>query len=112
MPITNPDYSNLNYDELAAAIGLKAKHIPLLVASFLEEANPLLETIKNAIENSDYKAIQTAAHSIKGSSGNLRFNEIYEMSKEMEHSAAANDASFDYKNYFDAIFKAISTISH
>ena len=111
MPITNPDYSNLNSDELAAAIGLKAKHIPLLVASFLEEANPLLETLKNAIEEREYKTIRSAAHSIKGSSGNLRFNELYEMSKEMELAAAAGDAYFEYENYLTAISQAIATIS-
>ncbi len=111
MPITHPDYSNLNSDELAATIGLKAKHIPLLVASFLEEANPLLETLKNAIEAKEYKTIQSTAHSIKGSSGNLRFNELYDMSKEMEFAAASGDTSFEYENYLAAISQAIATIS-
>ena len=111
MPITNPNYSDLNHEEMASAIGLKAKHIPLLVGSFLEEANPIVEKIKIAIENSDYKTIQSAAHSLKGSAGNLRFNELSEMAKEMEHAGAASDASFDYNAYLEAISQAIGTIS-
>ncbi len=111
MPITHPNYANLDYEEMARAIGLKAKHIPLLIASFLEEAAPLLETIQSAIASKDYGTIQSAAHSIKGSSGNLRFSELYDMSREMELAAKDADASFEYEAYFEAIRKAIDTIS-
>ena len=110
MPITNPDYSNLNYTEMAAAIGLKEKHMPMLIGSFLEEAGPLLEKLKASIEAKDYAAIQSAAHSIKGSAGNLRFNELQEMSRELEFAGAQAEEDFDFKNYFDALSKAISTI--
>jgi HPt (histidine-containing phosphotransfer) domain-containing protein len=110
MPITNPDYSNINHEEMAAAIGLKAKHVPLLVGSFLDEATPILENLKNAIDSKNYADIKSFAHSIKGSAGNLRFNEIYEMSKELEYAGAQADAEFDFDGYFDAIKTAISTI--
>ena len=111
MPITNPNYANLDYEEMATAIGLKAKHVPLLVASFLEEAKPLLETIHNAIENKEYTTLQSAAHSIKGSSGNLRFSELYDMAREMELAAKDANDSFEYGAYLEAIRKAIETIS-
>jgi len=111
MPITDPDYSQLNHDEMAKAIGLKAKHIPMLVGSFLEESGPLQIRLEAAIANSDYSEIQSVAHSIKGSAGNLRFQELSEMAKEIEHAAAESDASFAYVPYLEAIKKAISTIS-
>jgi HPt (histidine-containing phosphotransfer) domain-containing protein len=110
MPITNPDYSNLNYEEMAKEIGLKPKHMPMLIGSFLDESAPILETLSTAIASNDYATIKTASHSIKGSAGNLRFNEIYEMSKEMEHAGADSDTTFEYNNYLEAIKKAIATI--
>jgi len=110
MPISNPDYSELNHAEMAASIGLKEKHIPMLVGSFLEEAGPLLEKLTIAIDSNDYATIQSAAHSIKGSAGNLRFNELQDMSKELEFAGRDSDESFDFSSYLDALSQAISTI--
>lgn len=109
MAISHPDYSNLDYDDMAKNIGLKAKHIPLLLASFLEESEPILITLKTAIQSADYETIRGAAHSLKGSSGNLRFNELYEMSREME-LAAENNTTFEYEKYLEAMSAAVSTI--
>ena len=111
MPIINPDYTNINHDEMAKAIGLKVKHIPMLIASFLEESNPILEKLQAAIESKEYVAIRSAAHSIKGSAGNLRFNELAEMAKELEHAGDKSDTSFEYMLYLEAMKKAIKTIN-
>ncbi|MDF1874838.1 Hpt domain-containing protein [Sulfurimonas sp. SAG-AH-194-I05] len=110
MPVLTPDYSNLNPDEMAAAIGLKPKHIPMLIGSFLDESKGIMESLSQAIDASDYNAIKSHAHSIKGSAGNLKFTEIYEMAKEVELAGADSNADFDYKPYVDAISAAIATI--
>ena len=110
MPITNPDYSNLNHDEMASSIGLKAKHMPMLIGSFLEETESILENLQTAISSSDLETIKSTAHSIKGSAGNLRLTELYEMSKEMELAAGENNSAFEYAVYFNAIKQAVSTI--
>ena len=110
MPIQNTNYSNLNFDEMAAAIGLKPKHIPMLIGSFLEESANIIDALEAAIDSDDFTAIKKNAHSIKGSAGNLRFTEIYEMSKKMELSASDSDKDFDYKGYIKAIKSAIETI--
>ncbi len=110
MPIQNVDYSVLNFDEMAAAIGLKPKHIPMLIGSFLEESANIINALELAIDSNDFTAMKTNAHSIKGSAGNLRFTEIYEMSKEMELSASDSNEDFDYKGYVEAIKSAIETI--
>ncbi|MDB2562489.1 Hpt domain-containing protein [Sulfurimonas sp.] len=110
MPIVNADYSSLNFDEMAASIGLKPKHMPMLIGSFLEESGPILSNIKVAIDSSNYPDLKMHSHSIKGSAGNLKFTEIYEMAKEMELSAAESNASFDYNAYLEAISAAVATI--
>lgn len=110
MPILNPDYSSLTNDEMATSIGLKSKHIPILVGSFLEESQSILDSLESAIESKDFNEIRLQAHSIKGSAGNLKFNDIYEMAKEVELSASDSNQDFEYMLYLEAIQKAIFTI--
>ena len=110
MPIVNADYSSLNFEEMAAAIGLKPKHMPMLIGSFLEESGSILSNIKTAIDSANYADIKLHAHSIKGSAGNLKFTEIYDMAREMEFAGGAADTGFDYIGYFEAIEKAVATI--
>lgn len=110
MAILTVNYSNINPEEMAASIGLKAKHIPMLIGSFLEESSAIMNTLEESISSMDYSQIKSKAHTIKGSSGNLRFSEIYEMAKEMEFAASDSNKDFDYKGHFDAIKSAIATI--
>lgn len=110
MSISQVDYSNLNHEEMAVAIGLKVKHIPILLTSFLSESNNAIKKLQEAIENKNFEEISINAHFIKGSAGNLKFNEIYTMAQEMELNANNNNVNFDYTGYFEAISKAISTI--
>ena len=110
MSILNADYSSLNFDEMAASIGLKAKHIPMLVGSFLDESNSIANSLEDAVNSNDFEAIKTHAHSIKGSAGNLKFNEIYEMARDMELSAGDLKSDFDYSAHLKAIKEAIATI--
>ena len=112
MPILNTDYSNINHEEMAASIGLKAKHIPMLLASFLEESASILDALKESIDAKDYEKIKANAHSIKGSAGNLRFEELYQMAKEMELAGTNATSDFDYEGYFKAIKSSIETISN
>ena len=110
MSILSADYSNLNHGEMAKKIGLKVMHMPIIINSFLQESTQILQTISEAIQAKDYSTIKSKAHSLKGSAGNLRFSEIYEMSKDMELSAADTTLDFEYKAYLEAIKKIIVTI--
>jgi HPt (histidine-containing phosphotransfer) domain-containing protein len=110
MPILHADYSNLNHAEMAVSIGLKPKHMPMLIGSFLEESVSILENLGSAITSNSYSDIKLHSHSIKGSAGNLKFTEIYEMSKELEHAGTTSDSNFDYSAYLTAIKEAVGTI--
>ena len=110
MPIANIDYSNLNLEEMAASIGLNVKHMPILIGSFLSESEGALERLSEAVESRDYDNIREHAHFIKGSAGNLKFNELYEISKEMEFAGTDKNESFEFEVYLEAIKKAIATI--
>ncbi|MBD3825157.1 MAG: Hpt domain-containing protein [Epsilonproteobacteria bacterium] len=111
MPIHIPDYSNLNHETLAAQIGIKPKFIPMLIASFTDESVELLAKLSSSIASKDYPSLKSAAHSIKGSAGNLKLDELFEMAKAIEAAASAGDESFDYIEYRNAIEASIKTIS-
>lgn len=110
MSIQIADYSNINLEELAATIGLKPKHVPMLIGSFLDESKTIMSDLKDAIEKRDFDNMKLHAHSIKGSAGNLKLNEIYEMAREMEFAAADQRSDFDYTLYFDTIEASIASI--
>jgi|FLOH01.1.fsa_nt_gi HPt (histidine-containing phosphotransfer) domain-containing protein len=110
MAILSADYSNLNYEDMAKAIGLKPKHMPMLVASFIEESEPTLKVLASSIEAKDYVSIASLSHSIKGSAGNLRLSEVYEMTKEMEKSAKSNAQDFDYAGHLEAVKTILETV--
>lgn len=107
----NVDYSDLDYDNLALSVGVKNRYIPMIVESFLKETDLILETLEESIESKDYDKIRLNAHAIKGSAGNIKLNEIYEMATEMEEEATQKNSEFDYRLYFDAIKNAVGTIS-
>lgn len=111
MAFETPNYSNINFEEMAAAIGLKPKHIPVLVMSFTEESKSILVELKKAMDEKNYEEIQHHAHSIKGSAGNLKFNEIYEMAKAMEFAGKDKDESFAYNKAYSAIEGGINSIA-
>jgi len=110
MAILSANYANLDYETMAKAIGLKPKHVPMLLESFLEEATVAVEQLENAINANDLSTVSLQAHAIKGSAGNLRLNELYEMSKDMELAAKANDTTFDYNGHLNAVKTVMETM--
>lgn len=108
--LKSPDYSDLDYEALAQEMGIKPKHIPMLVKSFLDEAIVLLEKLEKAIEEKNYPQIAQFIHSIKGSAGNMKLDDLYEMGKIMELAANESEADFGYKEYCLAIKAGVLTL--
>lgn len=50
MPILYANYSNFDYEEMALSIGIKSKHIPVLIASFIDESKQILGLLQESIE--------------------------------------------------------------
>ena len=106
-----PNYANIDIEQMAAKVGLKPKHIPILVGSFLEESQSILAELKKAIESMNFSDIEHHAHSIKGSSGNLKFDELYEMAREMEFAAKEQKSDYPYEEVCRVLQKGIASIS-
>lgn len=54
---------------------------------FIEYFPSIVENIEKALENEDFEKIAKVAHQLKGTSGNLRINSIYETSRLLEEFA-------------------------
>ncbi|MBI4517040.1 MAG: Hpt domain-containing protein [Deltaproteobacteria bacterium] len=64
-----------------------------LVQLFLEEVPDLTRTIHGAVEQRQAKALQQAAHSLKGAAANLSATAVAESAKRLEHMGRDNDFS-------------------
>jgi HPt (histidine-containing phosphotransfer) domain-containing protein len=82
--------------EIAGILGISEAHIPLLVGAFLDESKDILAKLLESVSSNNYPDIALHSHSIKGSSANLRLNDISECALGLEHAAKASDASYDY----------------
>ena len=109
--IALPSYANISAEEMAAKIGLNVKHIPILVQSFTDESQGILEKLESAVASRNYEDIASFAHSIKGSAGNLKFEEMYELAKAMELSAKEKKEDFEYAGACESLKGAIGSIS-
>jgi HPt (histidine-containing phosphotransfer) domain-containing protein len=110
MAVLHVDYSNIMLEDIATSIGIKSSYVPMLVDSFVSESKESMKNLKEAMEINDFKQMSLCIHSIRGSAGNLKFNEIHDMAREMEIACKNLDKDFDYMAYYNAILEAILTI--
>ncbi len=75
---------------LAENLGLDVEDFNELFELYVETTSSELEELKAAINAGDAEKAHAKAHSIKGSSGNLGFNELYESAKAIDDLARAN----------------------
>jgi HPt (histidine-containing phosphotransfer) domain-containing protein len=91
-------------------MGIKVKHIPRLMNSFMDESKAIMEKLEDAIEYKYYEQIEKYAHSLKGSSGNMHFDDLSELCRMMELASRDEDTAFEYKEYKNKIAEELSRI--
>lgn len=74
-----------------ARIGGDKSFLIQLIDIYIEDFVAKYELLKKAVKQSDFKAIQMIGHSLKGSSGNLSLNGLYEISSGIESSGKEKD---------------------
>lgn len=90
---------NIDLNKIALELDFDLEDVEMLMDVFLETANENLNKMEIAIENNNLDDIYKSAHSIKGSSGTLTLNNIYEISAFIEDSARSS-IKIDYKSKF------------
>lgn len=109
--VDTQDPEMIDYEVLAAQMGVKSKHIPRLIQSFIAESTLMCEKLKEAIAAENYHEIAQCAHSIKGSAGNMQFTEVFESAKLVELRAQTQDKTFSYAQSLELLREEIASIS-
>ncbi|NLA74911.1 MAG: Hpt domain-containing protein [Deltaproteobacteria bacterium] len=80
----------MDFSVPAQRLGLEIEEYIDLIELFLETSETDISGMEKAAVVSDYAALAERSHSLKGSSGNLGLNEIYEKAKQIEANARNN----------------------
>ncbi len=89
----------LDIELLAEKLEFDLEDVQMLLNMFIENADESMITLKNAIEQNNFKEIKNSAHAIKGSASNLMLEEITQISADMEEFAK-NELNADYRSLF------------
>jgi len=97
--------------ELAEKIDLSPEEFLEILEIFLDTSSEYLNGLQAGLREKDRQKILSSVHSIKGAAGNLGLMEIYEIAKQVEKNAAADnlmdagDATRRMQEKLDAIRK-------
>lgn len=76
---------------LGERLGLEEDEFLEIVEIFIDTADEDIQKLEAANIANNCEAVSEAAHSLKGSAGNLGFDELSEISAEVERGARNND---------------------
>jgi HPt (histidine-containing phosphotransfer) domain-containing protein len=74
----------MNFKEIGKKIGLDEEEYIEMIELFVESGGEDLNSLEAAIKDADAEKAHKASHSIKGSSGSLMLDTIYEIAKSMD----------------------------
>jgi histidine phosphotransfer protein HptB len=80
----------MELEKLAERLGLDVEDIRELLELYVETTTSDLAELKGAIETKNTQLVHAKAHTIKGASGNLGLDKMYELAKEIDDTARVN----------------------
>lgn len=80
-------------DAISKDLGIDTEDAKELLDDFWKDLGTQLDSLREKIEAKDYENVRQIAHSIKGASGNLRINKIFQLTKDIEFMAKNNELS-------------------
>lgn len=96
-------------EDSANALGLKLPIFKTILKTFITSIDKDLDILESYIKNNDIKQIESTAHKIKGASGNLKINNIFEITKDIELCAKEN-LEIDYQSKFNKLNSCVKEI--
>jgi len=79
----------MNFNEMAETIGLDEQDFREMAELFVSVGETDLDQLRDAYAQRNCQGVVMSAHSLKGASANLGFNDIYEIAKRVEADARA-----------------------
>jgi len=92
--------------EIAKEMELDETIVKQLIELYFENIYKDLEELKDAINKNDFENIRIKSHKIAGSSGAVKFMDVYKLAKEIE-VLAKDEKEIDYKSLFNNLVKKI-----
>ncbi|MCP3898871.1 MAG: Hpt domain-containing protein [Desulfobacteraceae bacterium] len=77
----------MSFENIAANLGLDKEDLDELLELFTATSFSDIEKVNLGLKENNAQLVSQAAHSIKGASGNLGFEEIASLSKDIEMTA-------------------------
>jgi len=99
----------MNLDSLADRLSLDVEDIREMLELYVETTTSDLAELKGAIEAKNAPLAHTKAHSIKGGSGNLGLDKMFELSKEIDDRVRVNSLD-GVDNMFQVLQKQFNNI--
>jgi HPt (histidine-containing phosphotransfer) domain-containing protein len=87
--------SEMDFESLAADLDLSLDEFIGIVAIFITVAERDIQKMETAYDRDDAGGVASAAHSLKGSSGNLGFRNMSEIARDVENGAKKNPAAIE-----------------
>ena len=86
----NTKRSIMDIKKLAENLELDLEEFNEIFEIYIETTSSDLQGLKAALRDGDAERAHERAHSIKGSSGNMGFDELYELAKQIDDRARVN----------------------
>ena len=80
----------MDIKKLAENLELDLEDFNEIFELYMETTSSDLQELKAALRNGDAEKVHERAHSIKGASGNLGLDELYELAKQIDDRALVN----------------------
>lgn len=77
----------MDFTEMGARLGLEKEEFIELVEIFVTSADEDIQKLRDAFAENNIDAVKEAAHSLKGSSGNMGFQDISDSAARIEQNA-------------------------
>ncbi|MDR3602288.1 MAG: response regulator [Desulfosporosinus sp.] len=87
------DYINKCMESFMIQTGLEINDTNKIFEIYVKSLREMTKNIEKALVNNDFKVLCEISHQLKGSSGNLKIIEIFELARTLEISALAKDKS-------------------
>ena len=98
----------IEIQKIANRVNFTVENTHKLLEIFYESTDKILNNLETYIKQNDYDKIYRNAHSLKGSSSNLLFDDVYVIAKEIE-SSAKEELDYPYLNKLHEIRAIIKT---
>lgn len=95
---------------LKHSLMLEDDQITQLLDLFHVKMRQVLPELKEVIDNRDYERIAHIAHSIKGSSGNFRYDGFSKLAADIEQAARKEHRKYDFKEAYENLEKGYKTL--